>query len=124
LRLTFAVSAKKSAAGCVTLKLRYADFSTITRQTASRAAANSDVTIFATASQLLNRVLVQDGRLVRLIGVRVSNLVGREKQLDMFDSAAKRAENLNRAIEEIRKKYGQAAITTGSKKEEDPGAYQ
>ena len=110
-------------AGCVTLKLRYADFSTITRQTPLKAAANSDVAIFATASQLLNKVLAQDARLVRLIGVRVSNLVGREKQLDMFDSKAKRVENLNRAIEEIRKKYGQAAITTGSK-QEGPGAYQ
>ncbi len=104
-------------ASCVTLKLRYADFKTITRQTALKVASNSDQAIFATASQLLNRVLAQDGRLVRLIGVKVSNLAGREKQLDMFDSEAKRTENLNRAIDQIRRKYGQAAIKSGSKQE-------
>lgn len=102
-------------AGCVTLKLRYADFATITRQTALKAASNSEQVIFATASQLLDRVLAQNGKLIRLIGVKVSNLAGREKQLDMFDSEAKRAENLNKAIDQIRRKYGQAAIKTGSK---------
>jgi DNA polymerase-4 len=100
-------------ASCVALKLRYADFTTITRQTALKAAANSDQAIFATVSQLLDRVLAQNGRLVRLIGIKVSNLAGREKQLDMFDYEAKRAENLNRAVEQIRRKYGQAAIKTG-----------
>jgi len=101
-------------AGCVTLKSRYADFTTITRQTALKVASNSEQVIFATASQLLNRVLAQNGKLIRLIGVKVSNLVGREKQLDMFDSEAKRTENLNRAIDQIRRKYGQAAIKPGS----------
>jgi len=66
---------------------------------------------------LLNKVLAQDGNLVRLIGVKVSNLVGREKQLDMFDSKVERSEKLNKAIDQIHRKYGQAAITTGSKQE-------
>ena len=101
-------------ARCVTLRLRYADFSTITRQATLKAASNSNQVIFAAALQLLNRVLAQKGKLIRLIGVKASNLVGREKQLDMFDSEAKRAENLNKAIDQIHRKYGQAAIKTGS----------
>jgi len=101
-------------ARCVTLRLRYADFKTITRQATLKAASNSNQVIFAAALQLLNRVLAQKGNLIRLTGVKVSNLVGREKQLYMFDSKVERSDNLNKAIHQIRRKYGQAAIKTGS----------
>jgi DNA polymerase-4 len=101
-------------ARCVTLRLRYADFKTITRQATLKAASNSNQIIFAAALQLLNRVLVQKGKPIRLIGVKASNLVGREKQLDMFDSRVERLEKLNKAIDQIHRKYGQTAIKTGS----------
>jgi len=101
-------------ARCVTLRLRYADFRTITRQATLKAASNSNQVIFAAALQLLNSVLAQKGKLIRLIGVKASNLVGREKQLDMFDSKVERSEKLNKAIDQIHRKYGQAAIKTGS----------
>ena len=101
-------------ARCVALRLRYADFKTITRQATLKAASNSNQVIFAAALQLLNRVLAQEGKSIRLIGVKASNLVGREKQLYMFDSKVERSEKLNKAIAQIHRKYGQAAIKTGS----------
>jgi len=101
-------------ARCVTLRLRYADFKTITRQATLKAASNSNQVIFAAALQLLNRVLAQKGKSIRLTGVKASNLVGREKQLYMFDSKVARPEKLNKAIDQIHRKYGQAAIKTGS----------
>ncbi len=100
-------------AGCVTIKLRYADFITITRRHTLSQAADSDQTIFDTGLRLLNKELSGEKRLVRLIGIGVSNLVEAGRQLAMLDSSAQRLEQLNRAIDRIRNKYGFSAIQTG-----------
>jgi len=101
-------------AKCVAIRLRYADFKTITRQTTLKEASNINQVIFITALQLLNKALAQKGKPIRLIGVRVSNLVGKEKQLLMFDSEIKKSEHLDKAIDQIRRKYGPSAIKTGT----------
>ncbi|MBT9162296.1 MAG: DNA polymerase IV [Dehalococcoidia bacterium] len=98
---------------CVTLKLRYADFTTITRSRTLKQASNTDQTIFDTGLELLNKALAQEKQPVRLIGIGVSNLVEPSRQLDMFDSSAQRLEQLNIAIDRIRDKYGFTAIQTG-----------
>jgi len=98
-------------ARCVTLKLRYADFTTITRRHTLRQSSDSDQTIFDTGVGLLNQALSQQK--VRLIGIGVSNLTEPRRQLDMLDLSARRLEQLNRAIDRIRKKYGFTAIQTG-----------
>jgi DNA polymerase-4 len=98
-------------ARCVTLKLRYADFTTITRRHTLRQSSDSDQTIFNTGVELLKQALSQQK--VRLIGIGVSNLTEPGRQLDMLDLSAQRLEQLNRAIDRIRKKYGFTAIQTG-----------
>ncbi|MCL0082079.1 DNA polymerase IV [Dehalococcoidia bacterium] len=100
-------------ARCVTLKLRYADFTTITRSRTLKQASNTDQTIFDTGLELLNKALAQEKQPVRLIGIGVSNLVEPGRQLDMFDPSAQRLEQLNIAIDRIRDKYGFTAIQTG-----------
>jgi DNA polymerase-4 len=104
---------KGKRARAITLKLRYADFTTITRSQTLTQALDSDQTIFDTGLMLLNKALSQQKRPVRLIGIGVSNLVESGKQLDMLDASAQRQEQLNRAIDRIRKKYGFTAIQTG-----------
>jgi len=100
-------------ARCVTLRLRYADFRTITRQVTLKEASNVSQVIFAAARQLLSEALVQRGKPIRLIGIRVSNLSGKERQLHMFDSEREKLEHLDKAIDQIRRKYGPAAIKAG-----------
>jgi len=100
-------------ARCVTLKLRYADFTTITRRHTLKQATNTDQTIFDTGVKLLKRELSQEKQPVRLIGIGVSSLVEPGRQLDMMDSSAQRQEQLNKAIDRIRNKYGFTAIQTG-----------
>jgi DNA polymerase-4 len=100
-------------ARCVTLKLRYADFTTITRRHTLRQGSDSDQTIFDTGVGLLNQALSQQKQKVRLIGIGVSNLTEPGRQLDMLDLSAQRLGQLNRAIDRIRKKYGFTAIQTG-----------
>ena len=104
---------KGRQAGCVTLKLRYADFSTITRRHTLIKATDADQTIFDTGLKLLTTALSLEKQLVRLIGIGVSNLTEPGRQLDMLDSSAQRLERLNEAIDRIRKKYGFTAIQTG-----------
>ncbi len=100
-------------ARCVALKLRYADFTTITRRHTLRQSDNTDKTIFDTGLQLLKRELSVGKQPVRLIGIGVSNLVESSRQLDMLDASLPRREQLDKAIDRIRKKYGFNAIQTG-----------
>jgi len=101
-------------AKCVAIRLRYADFKTITRQLILREASDVTQVIFATAQQLLTKALAQQEKPVRLIGIRISSLVGEGKQLPMFDSGTGKPEHLDKAIDKIRRKYGSTAIKTGN----------
>ncbi len=100
-------------ATCVTLKLRYADFTTVTRRHTLRQGSDGDQTIFDTGVKLLKKTLSQEKQKARLIGIGVSNLTEPGRQLDMLDSSTQRLWQLNEAIDRIRKKYGFTAIQTG-----------
>ncbi len=98
---------------CVAIKLRYADFTTINRQVTLQEASDVTQAVFATAQQLLSKALAQREKPVRLIGIRISNLVSEGKQLSMFDAGTAKPEQLDKAIDKIRSKYGSTGIKTG-----------
>jgi len=104
---------KEKQARCIALKLRYADFTTITRQQTLFQPADTDQTIFATGWQLLKNELPRSKQAVRLVGIGVSNLVEAGRQSDMLDAKGQRLEQLNATVDHIRKKYGFTAIQTG-----------
>ena len=97
----------------VTLKLRYSDFETVNRSSTARESTNLDDTIFQSAVRLLEKTLGKRFKPVRLIGLEVSHFTGGETQLSFFDAEAKRLEQLDRAIDQVRDKYGFDAIQTG-----------
>jgi DNA polymerase-4 len=97
----------------ITLKLRYADFTTITRSRTLPQATDTDHAIYDTGATLLRGALATERQPVRLIGIGVSNLVELGRQLTMLDSPDRRQEQLNRAIDRIRDRYGFTAIQTG-----------
>lgn len=74
---------KELAAGTVAIKLRYADFSTLTRQMALSVPTNEEQTIFRAARTLLERSW-QRGRPVRLIGVATRRLSAPPGQLPLL----------------------------------------
>jgi DNA polymerase-4 len=115
-RLSEEVGAELRANGkrarCITLKLRYADFRSITRSQTLNEASEVDQVIFEVGRELMEKALSQRHKLVRLIGIRVSSL-SQGKQLNMLDAKTERLECLNRAIDRIRDKYGFAAIESG-----------
>lgn len=97
----------------IVLKLRYADFETITRRLSLEQATDADEVIYAGAVRLLVRALAGKRKPVRLIGVGVLNLTGCGRQLHLFDSMPQRLANMDKAIDRIRKKYGFTSIQTG-----------
>jgi DNA polymerase-4 len=101
-------------AKCVAIRLRYADFKTITRQVTLQEASDVTQVVFATAQQLLSKTLAKQEKPIRLIGIRISSMVGEEKQLPMFDSGVEKPERLDKALDKIRSKYGSTAIKTGN----------
>lgn len=100
-------------ARCVSIKLRYADFTTITRQQTLTQGTDADKTIFDSGLALLEVALSREKQPVRLIGIGVSRLNEPGRQMNMLDSSGLRLEKLDRAIDDIRKKYGFKAIQTG-----------
>lgn len=104
-------SGNKSAK-CIAIKLRYSDFRTISRQLTLREASDLTQVIYATAQQLLSKALAEQEKPIRLIGVRASSLVGQERQLPMFRSETDRPERVDKAIDEIHRKYGPSAVRT------------
>jgi DNA polymerase-4 len=97
----------------VIMKLRYADFSTITRSSTLPQATDADQVIFEAGQVLLERALSADKQPVRLLGIGVSNLVEPSRQLLMLNPPAERMEKLNKTIDRIRDKYGFSTIQTG-----------
>lgn len=100
-------------ARCVSIKVRYEDFTTITRQRTLNQPTDTDEVIFRTARELLQVALNADKRAVRLIGTGVSHFNEPAAQLSLLEVTDRRQEKLNRTIDRIRDKYGFAAIQTG-----------
>ena len=106
--------AKDLAGGTITLKLKTADFRTVTRQSAPPEPTNLADTIHEIAEPLLRRCA--DKGPFRLIGVGIGALVaagtpGAEPPL-FADQSAARAK-AERATDEIRARFGKDAILRG-----------
>ncbi len=100
-------------ARCITLKLRYADFTTLTRSQTLAQAIDADQVVFGTGVKLMRQALSGERQPVRLIGIGVSNLSEPARQLAMLDASGARIEKLNRTVDRIREKYGFTSIQTG-----------
>lgn len=100
-------------AKCVTLKLRYGDFSTITRSHTIRESLSTDREIFDTGIMLLNKALTVERQGVRLIGISVTHLVEPSRQTTLFTPSGRKLEELNKTVDRIRDRYGFGAIQTG-----------
>lgn len=97
----------------VVLKLRWDDFTTLTRHHTFRQPADTDEAIYDSGLALLLKELSKDPRQVRLIGIGVGGLTPRERQLALMESPTERYQRLALALDSIRDKYGYTAIQRG-----------
>jgi len=106
------------AARTVTLKLRYANFVTITRSKTLAVPTNQATELHHEVSALLDALRLQRVR-VRLVGLATGNLVPQSasRQLGLLDDD--RWSLLDRAADDARSRFGNAAVTRGALLDDD-----
>ncbi len=109
-KVAFKLRKNKFTTGCVTIKIRYGGFDTFTKQ-ASLPYTADDKKIMVMAVALFDQLYAQ--RPVRLVGVRVSNLIHAKPQANLFEDAAKQVK-LYQAIDQLKQKHGNLAVARAS----------
>lgn len=105
--LAFQLRRGKKLTSCVSVKIRYSDFSTETLQ--SRLPYTSaDHVLIPRIKELFDK-LFKKRLLVRLVGIKYSHLVGGHYQIQLFDDAEKTI-RLYQAMDFIRDKHGDRSI--------------
>ena len=105
---------KDSLAGStIQIKLRWSDFTTITRQTTLNSVTNLDQEIYQAAKTLFEENWPQS-KPVRLIGVGVSNLGQPAHQLSLWNDDYQKEAKLVNAVDELREKFGRDIIKRGN----------
>ena len=95
----------------VTLKLRYADFTTITRRRTLEARSDEGQVIYKTAAGLLDAALTRGGRF-RLAGVHVSDFSRDDmEQLPLDWSKSRRNRRLDLAVDTIAERFGPRSVS-------------
>src|SRR5678810_1114071 len=98
---------KKKTNGRITVKVRYSDFQTVTKQ-AVISYTSADHILQENVKQLFDK-LYDRRLLVRLIGVRLSHLVPGNYQIHLFDDTHQTI-NLYQAIDHIKHRYGEQIL--------------
>jgi nucleotidyltransferase/DNA polymerase involved in DNA repair len=98
----------------VKIKLRWPDFTTLTRQVTITQPTDQDEEIYIIALDLLDKVRAK-GKVVRLIGVGVSGLGAPLRQLELWGSQTEKSRKLQVALDKLQEKYGKKVIRRGRK---------
>jgi len=114
--LCFQLRNGKKLTACITIKVRYSDFNTLTKQIKIAHTAADHIlvpSVTALFDKLYNRRL-----LVRLVGVKFSSLVDGNSQMNLFDDWSHTVDLYN-AMDDIRNQFGSqkviSAATMGAK---------
>jgi DNA polymerase-4 len=102
-KVAFQLREQKKLTSCVTVKIRYANFDTETKQV-QIPYTSSDHVLLRTVTQLFDK-LYNRRMLIRLVGVRLSGLVHGSHQISLFDDTAEGI-RLYEAIDRIKHKHG------------------
>jgi len=96
----------------IKLKLRWPDFTTLTRQTTLNNPTDQDDVIEQVALELLKAVR-KPFQAVRLIGVGVTGLGQPIRQLGLWDTDSEKERKIQDVVDELREKYGKNIIQRG-----------
>lgn len=107
-KISFDLRSKGLLTGCITVKLRYTNFDTVTKQQ-TIAYTNSDHVLLPIAKELFAK-LYDRRLLIRLLGIRFTHLVPGTYQINLFEDSHKII-SLNNAMDNIKMRYGAGKIT-------------
>ena len=109
-KIAFELRSQQRLTGCITVKLRYSDFETHTVQQAIPY-TNADHVLMKTSRELFTK-LYERRLLVRLIGVRFSNLIAGTYQINLFEDTQESI-RLYQAIDSVKKQFGESKLARG-----------
>ncbi|WP_442587770.1 DNA polymerase IV [Pedobacter sp. AW31-3R] len=109
--IAYQLRQKKKLTACITVTIRYSNFEDVTKQV-TIPYTSLDSVLIEKAKELFRQVY-QKRMLLRLIGVRFSNLVSGFEQIDLY-SESNEQYALVQALDKIRLRFGQAAVTRAS----------
>ncbi|MFN2383380.1 MAG: DNA polymerase IV [Gemmatimonadota bacterium] len=105
--------AQRLTARTVVLKLRYRDFTTVTRRTTLATPTDSDRVVAGAARELFRSTHARRVQ-VRLLGVALTNLTLAAPQLDLFSAPRALAwERLLGPLDRLRARYGEGVVRSG-----------
>jgi len=110
-KIAFQLREETKLTGCIAVKIRYSDFDTHTSQQ-TVPYTNQDHIILQTVKELFTRVNSRR-LLIRLIGVRFSNLIPGNYQIDLFDDTQEKV-SLYQRIDSIKRQFGEKIIQKAS----------
>jgi DNA polymerase-4 len=105
--------------GCITVKIRYSDFETTSRQETISYTALDDVLI-AKVKDLFNKSY-QAGRPVRLLGVRFSQFIPFTMQMSLFENNMEKL-SLYKAVDDIKERFGSGLVSKAVTSDSNEGA--
>jgi DNA polymerase-4 len=101
--LAFDLRKEGKLTACIALKIRYSNFDTHTKQ--EKISYTSSERVLTERILELFAKLYSRRMLIRLVGIKLSNLVAGSYQVDLFDDGAKEL-NLSLAMDHIRTQFG------------------
>ena len=104
---------KELAGSTIKLKIRWPDFTTLTRQTTLGHRTDQEDEVAKAALKLMESVR-KPNQAVRLIGVGVSGLGQPIRQLGLWDTDRERSRKLQEVLDELQEKYGKNVIKRGN----------
>lgn len=115
-QVTYRLRKYNLLANTVNVQLRTKDFEDTSHQGKLLIPTSATKEIYQKAKGILEE-MYQKGRPIRLIGVRVDNLIGKEEQqLSLFKNEKnEKQEKLDQAIDTLKEKYGYNTITRAGK---------
>jgi DNA polymerase-4 len=96
----------------VKIKLRWSDFTTLSRQQTVSTPIDEDQVIYNTALKLFEEVF-KTPKPVRLIGIGLSNFHDSTYQLDLWQNTTGKGKHLQSAIDELKERFGNQSIQRG-----------
>ncbi|AEH01426.1 MULTISPECIES: DNA polymerase IV [unclassified Lacinutrix] len=109
--LAFQLRKGDKLAGTISVKIRYSDFNTYTKQV-KIPYSSADHVIIPKVIELFEK-LYQRRLLIRLIGVKISDIVTGHYQINLFDDTEEML-SLYNAMDNIRNKYGELSVMRAS----------
>ena len=115
-QVTYRLRRYNMYANVVNVQLRTKDFKDFSHQKKLMNPASNTKEIYSLAKELLHE-MYKKGTFIRLVGLRVDNLVEKdEMQLSLFSNEEEeKQEKLDKVVDELKNKYGYSSITRAGK---------